>query len=130
VLFLRARGNNEQLVGIEGAGKEDTEEKKKIVAKEEAESLMIFLITAAQGREKGQEKRQNEGTESRRGERTSQRRLLHLAVSTPYSSELARPSTTHVQPRRRRRRRRRRCRLRLRRRRRRRRRRGFSRKKY
>jgi len=53
VLFLRARGNNEQLVGIEGAGKEDTEEKKKIVAKEEAESLMIFLITAAQGREKG-----------------------------------------------------------------------------
>jgi hypothetical protein len=122
VLFLRARGNNEQLVGIEGAGKEDAEEKKKIVAKEEAESLMIFLITAAQGREKGQEKRQNEGTESGRGGRTGQRRLLHLAVSTPYSSELARPSTTHVQLRRRRRRRRRRRHRRCRR--------GFSRKKY
>lgn len=53
-IFTRARQSNEELVrGADGARddeKEGAEEKEKIVAKEEAESLMIFLITAARGR--------------------------------------------------------------------------------
>lgn len=75
---------------------------------------MIFLITAARkkrerterARERGREmKRNEEGRENIDGDGggrgASRERLLHLAVSTPYSSEpAARPSSTRVQPRR------------------------------
>lgn len=69
---------------------------------------MIFLITAARRKRDGAEGRRKmvaQRTEKGGGggrvmveERAG--RLLHLAVSTPYSSEPARPSSTRVQPRR------------------------------
>lgn len=112
IAIFMCRGNNEETLsenrGCRGGGKEGTEEKKKIVAKEEAESLMIFLITGA----RRSSKRKRLGNEieddgvTRMEERA--RRLLHLAACQPriHLNLEARPSTTHVQPRRLRRRRR------------------------
>lgn len=66
---------------------------------------MIFLITAARRKWERAERRRKTAIE--RTERVEEGvmveeragRLLHLAVSTPYSSKPARPSSTRVQPR-------------------------------
>lgn len=72
--------------GCRDGENEDAEEKEKIVAKEEAESLMIFLITAARragGREKGQEKK-HDGRRVAGVEEASQETTLPCRVNPVF----------------------------------------------